>query len=349
MNAEEKDIEHKRRKKLRNEITHKLRFDVLERDGFKCGYCGASPKDDPSVELTVDHIKPIDKGGDNEMSNLITACYSCNEGKKSRLLKEKIGVGIDYYSVLDRILKVNTDEEIKEFLLSEDNKDIVKWMYDRYRELNWTACLENCKDCLSNGLNFYTRCWYNISNKVRKETKTLQLYSKDELKTKEETQPLLTIDTEKGLNPIVSDSAKLKCDSCYLVGRCPAYKVGALCEFDFSIGTDFSDIKNALRIIVNIQKERVVRSVLFEKIDGGAVDKNVSSEIMMLSKLLDQISDSNMPSASFTFTAKQQGNSGSDVLSNLFSKFLGGKSKDTEEVSTEEVPAEKASDEVSPK
>ncbi len=65
---------------------HRLRFSVLERDGFCCQYCGRSPKED-GVKLVVDHIIPISKGGTNEMSNLITACGDCNRGKSDRLLK----------------------------------------------------------------------------------------------------------------------------------------------------------------------------------------------------------------------------------------------------------------------
>lgn len=59
-----------------------LRFDVLERDSFTCQYCGQSA---PSVPLTVDHIKPRSEGGEDTEENLITACWSCNAGKASRL------------------------------------------------------------------------------------------------------------------------------------------------------------------------------------------------------------------------------------------------------------------------
>ena len=63
----------------RKSISKKLRFEVFKRDGFQCAYCGQSP---PAVVLEIDHIKPISKGGGNDVDNLITACFDCNRGKR---------------------------------------------------------------------------------------------------------------------------------------------------------------------------------------------------------------------------------------------------------------------------
>lgn len=62
------------------------RFDILERDGFRCVYCGASPSD--NSELHVDHIYPLSRGGVHDDANLATACIDCNLGKGARVLKE---------------------------------------------------------------------------------------------------------------------------------------------------------------------------------------------------------------------------------------------------------------------
>ena len=61
----------------------KVRFSIMERDGFKCRYCGATPE---SVRLTVDHIIPVSKGGSDHPDNLVTACCQCNMGKGNRQL-----------------------------------------------------------------------------------------------------------------------------------------------------------------------------------------------------------------------------------------------------------------------
>jgi cytochrome c553 len=67
-------------------IPKKLRFEVFKRDSFKCQYCGASA---PEVLLHIDHIKPVANGGTNDITNLITACASCNFGKSNRPLDDK--------------------------------------------------------------------------------------------------------------------------------------------------------------------------------------------------------------------------------------------------------------------
>lgn len=64
----------------RKAVSQKARFEVFKRDSFKCQYCGQSS---PDVILHVDHIKPVSKGGDNSIINLITACQDCNSGKSN--------------------------------------------------------------------------------------------------------------------------------------------------------------------------------------------------------------------------------------------------------------------------
>lgn len=61
-------------------LSKKLRFEVFKRDGFKCAYCGQTP---PSVVLEVDHIEPRSNGGEDDINNLITACFACNRGKSN--------------------------------------------------------------------------------------------------------------------------------------------------------------------------------------------------------------------------------------------------------------------------
>ena len=68
----------------RQAISNSLRFKVLHRDGFTCRYCG---KMAPDVELQVDHIYPVSKGGTNSLDNLVAACVECNSGKSNGVLK----------------------------------------------------------------------------------------------------------------------------------------------------------------------------------------------------------------------------------------------------------------------
>lgn len=62
-----------------------VRFEVFKRDRFTCSYCGRTP---PEILLEIDHIVPRAAGGTDDISNLTTACATCNRGKSARLLEE---------------------------------------------------------------------------------------------------------------------------------------------------------------------------------------------------------------------------------------------------------------------
>ena len=64
----------------RKSLSKKIRFEVFKRDHFTCQYCGRMA---PDVVLEVDHIKPVSKGGTNDIVNLITSCKDCNSGKSN--------------------------------------------------------------------------------------------------------------------------------------------------------------------------------------------------------------------------------------------------------------------------
>lgn len=57
------------------DVSKDLRAAVFERDGNECLKCGTKEA------LTIDHIVPLSKGGDNEASNLQTLCHRCNSSK----------------------------------------------------------------------------------------------------------------------------------------------------------------------------------------------------------------------------------------------------------------------------
>ncbi len=63
----------------RAKMSPKLQYQIFKRDDFRCVICGRSAKD--GVQLHVDHIKPVSKGGRSEISNLRTLCDRCNLGK----------------------------------------------------------------------------------------------------------------------------------------------------------------------------------------------------------------------------------------------------------------------------
>lgn len=70
----------------RRPLRQSVRFEVFKRDSFCCQYCGKAA---PDVVLNCDHIKPVAKGGTNDILNLITACFDCNSGKSDKELSDQ--------------------------------------------------------------------------------------------------------------------------------------------------------------------------------------------------------------------------------------------------------------------
>ena len=66
---------------IRSQLRPKTKFEVLQKSGFCCVYCGRKA---PDVQLHVDHIVPVALGGSNDLSNLVAACSECNIGKGKR-------------------------------------------------------------------------------------------------------------------------------------------------------------------------------------------------------------------------------------------------------------------------
>lgn len=96
----------------RHQIPGHTRRAVIERDQHRCVYCGkvgayvmrygkASIVENPlGLDLDVpfyngsdvvafhfDHIKPICRGGDNDITNIALSCQRCNESKGSKILQ----------------------------------------------------------------------------------------------------------------------------------------------------------------------------------------------------------------------------------------------------------------------
>ena len=65
----------------RREASGMKRARIYMRDKFRCQYCGDKK---PAGELTLDHILPRSRGGDNSPVNVVTACVACNNRKGDR-------------------------------------------------------------------------------------------------------------------------------------------------------------------------------------------------------------------------------------------------------------------------
>jgi hypothetical protein len=59
------------------------RKNIYLRDNHACQYCGKS-----GGNLTIDHVVPKSRGGDDSWGNMVVCCARCNNRKGSRTLEE---------------------------------------------------------------------------------------------------------------------------------------------------------------------------------------------------------------------------------------------------------------------
>lgn len=88
---------------------------IYKRDNDTCQYCGATKK------LTIDHIIPRCRGGQDTWENLVVACSSCNT-KKGHTLLEQTGMKLARkprapYNKMQFVLNNTSILEWKEYTL----------------------------------------------------------------------------------------------------------------------------------------------------------------------------------------------------------------------------------------
>lgn len=318
------ETEAKRRKALRNEITHKLRFQILERDKSTCQLCGVKPGDIMSngepAKFEIDHIIPLEKGGDNEPKNLWTLCWVCNEGKKTSTFTPP---KTQHKVKIEEIKKIAVDSDftaMMKFLSDENNEEERKWLYDLHTEKQTEYCIKDCKKCVDSDNWYYRRCFVFLHQHA----------------VVDDNRPSGELDRSANRINVHFDNKNnsLKCDFCFISQLCPQFKVSANCAYDFTADVDFTDIESAMKILLNLQKERVLRGGFFEKSLGGAIDKNLSGEIDRLNKLLVAYNEIKSPSLKFNVSAEGKGE-GTGVVANLLAGIFGGASNNNKSLPEE--------------
>lgn len=76
--AKEQSREHNRRALTKEGYTPQEWLDLCNRYGNICLCCGQA------LPLTVDHVKPLSKGGTNTIDNIQPLCLSCNSSKGAK-------------------------------------------------------------------------------------------------------------------------------------------------------------------------------------------------------------------------------------------------------------------------
>ena len=139
----------------RKNLGKKIRFEVFKRDSFTCQYCGQSA---PQVILEVDHIIPVSKGGDNDLTNLITSCRDCNRGKSNIELSDDTVVVKQQKELEELQERKNQLEMMVEWRngLKELDQSTVKIFCDEFTSLTGADVNETGQANVSRWINKYS-------------------------------------------------------------------------------------------------------------------------------------------------------------------------------------------------
>lgn len=168
-------------------ISKKMRFEVFKRDGFTCCYCGQKP---PQVVLEADHIDPKSKGGEDDINNLITACFECNRGKGNReiaSLPNSLSVTIDaMQEKQEQLKKYRTFIKKQQQRIDSETREIEQLFSKYFKDSRFTdkfkisiknfierlgvdVCISNMENAILKGLDpndtskyFCGICWRQI-------------------------------------------------------------------------------------------------------------------------------------------------------------------------------------------
>lgn len=100
----------------------------------------------------------------------------------------------------------------------------------------------------------------------------------------------------------------LQCNVCSIAENCPRCEPGASCSYDLNVRLQTTgDYHRMMKVLIEAQYARAMNGFLFEKIAGGALDKNVSSEMQRLMDMMAQMKT--------IFTNKQTRSLSGDKLS----------------------------------
>lgn len=138
-----------------------------------------------------------------------------------------------------------------------------------------------------------------------------------EIIVREPNQPALS---DKTINSTLKDLPKL-CDQCYLIDKCPHYQKNSTCYFRNQINIqNQSSLVDVMKMMLEMQGERVMFGRMIEQAEGGYLDGNLSKEMKLLMDLMKDFKEVMAPpEEKVTITASGPAKpSGGGILSQLF-------------------------------
>lgn len=121
----------------------------------------------------------------------------------------------------------------------------------------------------------------------------------------------------------------LYCNQCNMAGRCPRYSAGQGCGYDINVRLETkADIQKGMQLMLEVQHGRVMTGVLFEKLEGGVIDKHLSVEIKQYMEMAQDLRGlyDPVPEEELTLRAKGKKGSLANMLASVFQKTGTGKS-----------------------
>lgn len=129
----------------------------------------------------------------------------------------------------------------------------------------------------------------------------------------------LSVVTDAGYDDRAHET--LLCNSCHLSGRCPRYKPDNPCGYDVNIRLESkADLQKAMQTILETQFGRTMTGVLFEKMEGGVIDRNVTAEMNTFLAMVSQVKSVFDPRGEEELTIRAKGSQGAvaQMLASVF-------------------------------
>ena len=115
----------------------------------------------------------------------------------------------------------------------------------------------------------------------------------------------------------------LQCDTCHINDVCPMMRPGSECAYEIPVEIRTTTQLAALQdTMIELQTQRVLRSSMFEQVQGGAVDKNTSAEYDRLTRMINSKVETSKDSISIKIEASG-GAARAGFVSNMFGREAG--------------------------
>ena len=199
-------------------------------------------------------------------------------------------------------MKESIQKRIDKIKVSEDVEDLRKCVCPFFEKGGNPACVactkdeDDVRDCKDYYLERIT-------------TTPMDLWSEDFDKFLVKERDTVSVEEVVGIG--------INCDNCYMYDKCPMYKKGYTCGIKWDTNKPATPME-FMDFLINTQYERVKRSSVFEKIDGGVPDVGLSSEMDRLHNLVASKIDMGRDRVSINVEATGAAREGGGILAKLF-------------------------------